>query len=328
MKIGWIVPTVGIFGAIREVVEVSEALISQGCKITIFSPGGQRCIWLPSRANYASLDRVPREKLDAIIGVIDWDPSLFEVLDSSQARVKCFCFMGFPPTDKFAAILRREIPADSKSDSTILRCFDAGMVPIADSSWQLNWIQGVLGVKVGPAFGGINSRMFFPGKKGISPIRIGYSGDPRERKGTDTVEKAIELIVAKHRGQVEIDSYWNRKFSQDQIVEFYQSCHIFLDAHRRAGWCNPVLEAMACGAVPICTDIPASGEFALDDRTAFRVPVDDFEAMASKVGYLLENPEILHLVSISGVAKAREFDYSIVGARFLHQLKRDFLGND
>ena len=129
-----------------------------------------------------------------------------------------------------------------------------------------------VGVGVGVPFGGVNLGQFMPGDKkrtGAKKLVI-HSNDPRERKAPEIVREAVEII--KKNSDVDVDSYWNRRFTQTQLVQFLQSADVFIDGHRRAGWCNPVIEAMACGTATVCTDIGAVKDFAHDGVTSLVVP--------------------------------------------------------
>ena len=73
-------------------------------------------------------------------------------------------------------------------------------------------------------------------------------------------------------------------------MRWYQRVSVFIDGHRRAGWCNPVFEAMACEAAVVCTDIPAAKPLAEDGVTARVVAVDDAAAMAEAILWYLRAP--------------------------------------
>ena len=314
LVIGWIIPTVGTFGAVREMVEVSNVLIGLGHKVYIYHPDGQPCKWLKCLATTRKLEHLLFEPLDVLIGIIDWQPELYEYLLNAPAKIKAVCLLGFEPTEQMARALRgEEAPAD-KAQKMIRDSIRKKFLILADSSWQIEWVRENTGYMAGPAFGGINLRMFHAqDHPENNKIKIIYSGDPRERKGTDTVEKAIELLK-KHfsSGQVEFDSYWGRKFSQEQLADFYSSGDIFLDGHRRAGWCNPVAEAMACGCVPVCTDIGANRDFAVDFETAMIVKTDEPYLMAAAAIFLIEQPIMRRKMRERGLEKIKLFSYEKV----------------
>ena len=316
MRSGWVIPTVGGVGAVREMVEVSNVLVRRGHEVIIFHPDGTPCMWLPCLAKTATLQMLKGAPLDVLIGIIDWQPELYAALVESRAKVKAVCLMGFTPSDEMAAALRGEAPATDRAWGMMRDAIAADMLMLADSSWQVRWLQEVVGVEAGPAFGGINTRMFYPpSSRPVRNVRrVLASGDPRARKGSKTVQAAIATLQSES-DQIEADSYWGRRFSQKKLVEFLQGGTLFLDAHYRAGWCNPVAEAMACGTAVVCTDIGAVSDFAIHEETALLVPIDDDVAMAQAAKRLLGDEEMRQRLIANGLECIRRFDYEIVAPR-------------
>lgn len=313
LKIGWICPTIGTFGAVREMIEVSNVLITLGHKVYIYHPDGSACKWLDSWATCRKLSFLPKDPLDVLIGIVDWQTELYRDLVDAPAKVKAICLLGFSPTQEMAQALRGEIPPTDKAQKIILDAMQRKYILLADSNWQIEWIKKNVGYPAGPAFGGINLTMFHPIQRPENQkIKIIYSGDPRDRKGTDTVEKAIDIIKFYIPNKVEFDSYWGKRFSQPELVKFLQNGDIFLDGHRRAGWCNPVAEAIACGTVPICTNIGATRDFALDGETAFVVEVDDADMMAASALDLVDDSELRSRLTRNGLAHIKKFSYDKV----------------
>lgn len=310
MRLGFLVPTVGTFGAVREMVELSNVWVDMGHEVTIFHPDGEPCVWLPCKTQYGTLDDCKAATLDVLIGIVDWKTSLYNVLMGSMATLKATCLMGFDPTDKLAAILRGDEPTENKDLKVMRRSLHETIV-LADGSWQLDWVRGEVGVEVGLPFGGINLQQFHPSKKPKheKPLVIA-SGDPRDRKGSDTVNAAIELV--KQQIDIDFETYWGKRYTQQQLVEFIQNGDLFLDGHRRAGWCNPVLESMACGTVPICTDIGAVRDFAIPNETAKLVPTNSPEKMAEAAIELLTDEQERKRLRLNGLERVKQFDYKKV----------------
>lgn len=314
VKVGWVTPTTGCFGAVREMVEVSNVLVERGHQVTIYSPDGEPCRWLECRAEYGTTGEVVEAGLDAVLGIVDWQPGLYRTVVESGAPMRAICLMGFTPSEQLATMLRGDAPIHDSSTRVLRKALDDPEVHIlADSQWQLDWIREHLGRPVGVAFGGVNAAMFRPreGERREGPYRLGASGDPRDRKGTDTVEAAIEMI-RERAPKVEFSTYWGQRYDQAQLVAWYQDADIFLDGHRRGGWCNPVVEAMACGCAVVCTKIGATSAVAHDGRTARVVPVDDPRAMADAALWLLGDAGRMARLSASGMAWIQQYDYRYV----------------
>ncbi len=324
LKIGWIIPTIGTFGAVREMVEVSNVLIGLGHQVFIYHPDGSACKWLKSLAICRKLEDLNSDPLDALIGIVDWQPELYQNLLNAPAKVKAICLLGFEPNDQMARALTGSEPPVDKAQRIIRDAMTKNFLILADSSWQIDWMRKNTGYLAGPAFGGVNLRMFRPTlREENKKIKIIYSGDPRDRKGTDTVEKAIALLQKQFGDEIEYASYWNKKFTQEQLVEFYQNGDIFLDGHRRAGWCNPVAEAIACGCVPVCTRIGANQDFAIPNGTALVVEIDDHEAMARDAATLVESPALRAGLRKDGLERIKLFSYEKVVPLLERKLKAE-----
>lgn len=317
LAVGWIIPTIGIFGAVREMIELSNVLVSLGVRVTVYHPDGKPCKWLPCRAKILSLAEVSSSHCDLMIGIVDWKTELYDLLVAADAKHKAICLLGFDPTEEMVRALLGTVTPQDAAQRIIRDAMARGYSVLADSSWQVEWFQKEIGYPAGPVFGGINLSMFNPGgRESHKTPRVIYSNDPRSRKGTDTVMAAIKIIEKETKKRLVFDSYWGRNLTQAQLVDFYRSGDIFLDGHRRAGWCNPVAEAIACGAVPVCTDIGAVRDFALNEETALVVPVDDAVAMAAAALRLLEDSRLRERLAQTGWERIQHYSYTTVGKEF------------
>src|SRR5882724_9855611 len=60
---------------------------------------------------------------------------------------------------------------------------------------------------------------------------------------------------------------------------------------RSEGFCNALLEAMACGVPAVVTRVGGNPEAITDGQNGFLVPTEDDQAAAERILYLLRNPE-------------------------------------
>ncbi len=314
MDIAWAASTVEMFGSVREMLEVSNALCRLGHRVTVYHPRGGPCVWLPTALRFASLDDLAAAAPDVLIGLLDWQPRLYEAWCRAQARVKAVAIMGLRPEPEVLAALRGE--AAGTPDLAMIRAIiQSGTLLLPDSNWQVDWLRRELGLDVGPSIGGVNTAMFRPApRRHGPPWRILSSGDPRPRKGRDTVRAALE-IVAKAEPEARAETYWGRGLGREDLAAVVAQARVFVDGHRRGGWCNPVVEAMACGVACVCTRIGATADFALDGETALVVPVDDPEAMARAVLRLLRDNSLRERIAAAGHAFVQRFSYDVIGAR-------------
>ncbi len=316
MKIGWVVPVVGCFGAVREMVEVSNVLVRRGHDVTIFSPAADRIRWLPSLSEQARTGELAQARLDALLAILDWQPDLYDMLLAAQARVKAVCVMGIGLSAETARVLRGEQEASDPALGMLRDAVVRGFMLLPDSQYQCDWLAREAGVPAGPSIGGVNVRMFRPIKppRAMPPWRVIHSGDPRPRKGTAVVTRAIN--IARHaEPRIKGEAYWGRRFTQEELVRFLGDADVFVDGHRRGGWCNPVIEAMACGTAAVCTAIGATADFAVDGETALVVPPDDHAGMAQAILRLLHDDALRARIAAGGLEIAQRFDYEAIGAR-------------
>ncbi len=152
------------------------------------------------------------------------------------------------------------------------------------------------------------------------PIKIATTGRLIEKKGIEYAIKAISILTEKYP-QIEYyivgDGWLKTELqqliislqlttkvkilgwkSQSEIIEILESSHIFIapsvtakDGNQDAP-VNTLKEAMAMGLPVIATDHGGIPELVEDGVCGLLVPERDANAIAVKIEYLLENPQI------------------------------------
>jgi alpha-1,3-rhamnosyl/mannosyltransferase len=79
------------------------------------------------------------------------------------------------------------------------------------------------------------------------------------------------------------------------------------------GFGFPVLEAMACGAPVVCSDVSSLPEVA--GGAALLVPPVDDEALADAVRLVLTQPALVAALRAQGLAQARAFTWARTAAQ-------------
>lgn len=69
----------------------------------------------------------------------------------------------------------------------------------------------------------------------------------------------------------------------ERMPDLYSMARVVVSVPFSDGTPMSLLEAMACGAVPICSDLPSLREWVTDGVNGFLVPVDDPNAIASRI---------------------------------------------
>jgi hypothetical protein len=91
---------------------------------------------------------------------------------------------------------------------------------------------------------------------------------------------------------------------------FYNDLAVYLCPSTSEGWGLPSVEAMACGAALVTTDLPAATAYAVDEVTALVCPIDDADALARAIGRLMEDLDLRARLADAGRAVATGFTWT------------------
>ena len=309
MKITFITTGMGVFGSIRELIENANRLVKYGHDVIIRYNTKKYPFnnWLPCLAKFEDFSIISDTDI-----LIMWDSPFDYHMDTfkkTNSKFKTFCMMGFDP-DTFQLRLGNKNlynMAGTKTESNLLKILNNYEI-IADAQWQLDFFTKN-NIRVGVPIGGINLKMFH-NKNAKRTIDVAYSGDARPRKGTNIINNTVLKLTG-----INAQSYFN-KGNQKWLVNFLNQSNLFIDNHLRAGWCNPVLEAMSCGCVAICNDIPAVTDFAIHNKTAIVLKENNEENFYNSVIDLLNNKDKTERLRSESLERVKLFDYNIVSKRF------------
>lgn len=311
MKIGYITTHLGVFGSIRELFENANRLVRFGHEVTIYTQDGIKPTWMLCLAKVSKLKPVLPEK-DVLIMMDSPFAYNMEAFENTKAAFKTFTMMGFDDStlklNRVNDRLVNEVPQPSEVDRNLLHILKNYTI-CADGQWQLDYFKK-FGIDVGVPVGGINTNQFFDHGE-FRMLDVGFSGDGRLRKGTPA------LLEAMQGEPYSRDFYYGRRYDQWGIPSFLNNCHVFVDNHLRAGWCNPVLEAIACGCVVICNNIPALRDFAIDGETAIVLKDNSPENFRKAIRDALKNyPAYLAAFQNNAGKVVADWDYDIVTRKF------------
>lgn len=310
MKISYLTTHLGVFGSIRELLENANRLVRFGHDVTIYTQDGVHPTWMLCLAKVSKAKPV----LPATDVLIMMDsPFAYNMVafENTKAAFKTFTMMGFDDTtlklNRVNDQLVNEVPQTevSKNMLHILKNYTI----CADGQWQLDHFKK-FGIDVGVPVGGINTRQFFD-RGDFRMLDVGFSGDNRPRKGTAT------LLEAMKGEPYSRDFYYGRRYDQWGIPSFLNNCRVFVDNHLRAGWCNPVLEAIACGCVVVCNNIPAARDFAIDGETAIVLKDNSPGNFRKAISDALKNYTGFRTAFMKNAEEVvMQWDYNIVTRKF------------
>ncbi|MBF0119510.1 MAG: glycosyltransferase family 4 protein [Desulfobacterales bacterium] len=126
------------------------------------------------------------------------------------------------------------------------------------------------------------------------------------RRNIDNFRDARKLlpdILNKSAEFIELEN----KYSQNQVIEFYQSSDIFAAIGYPEGFALPPIEAMACGCSVIGFTGGGAKEFMIDKETALVSPDGNVKSFAQNLEIVLTDNEIKEKIRVAGINKSKEY---------------------
>jgi glycosyltransferase involved in cell wall biosynthesis len=299
------------------VMELSNRLSRLGDDVTIFHPTGEPCAWMEGLATTRPTSELAGEAFDAVVFN---DPPHYDLALKSNARVTAFYILCLDDRERLGKFSLKILWPRRGRIMALKRALSLPFLKIANATWMQLYLAQELGVDAELLIGGVNREVFRPVPVDRPPdvFRILCSGDPRERKGTDTIREAFEMVRRDHSA-VELFTYHGKGIPQERMAETYCSADLFVDAQWYAGWNNPVAEAMACGVPVVCTDIGGVADFAFHEETAVLVPVGNAERLASAIRRMIRQGDLRERMRQNALRAVARFDWDVSAGR-LHRI--------
>ena len=290
LRIGVVEPHLQRFGGIRRMLEFSNRLVARGHDVRFYLPDSVelRCSWMPCAAEIRSITSGFGDELDVLI--FNHEPQWHLIERFERARRRVFYAL------HYGAAYGKEGSWESVRAPVDLQ--------LANSNWTADQIAAETGRRPVVQLGGVNRETFhpYPGPKRYPLLCSGEQ--QRAWKGTDTILEAGELLG------IPVERYAGKNLEQDALGREYAAARVFAVGSWFEGFCQPGLEALACGAPLVTTDNGGCREYAFDGETALVVPPRDVPAMAEAIRRLLADDELSARLVANGLdVVARDFDW-------------------
>ncbi len=178
---------------------------------------------------------------------------------------------------------------------------------------------------------GVDTVKFHPAAAGVTgrPLVIGSVGRIEPVKDFMTLARAFALLAAESVNDARLVFVGNGSEraavaaflearglasrceftgSRDDVAGLLRGFSVFVLPSRAEGISNTILEAMASGLPVIATDVGGNAELVVDGETGFLVPAGDPGAIAERLTYYGQHPEVLARHGQAGRERAlREF---------------------
>ncbi len=108
-------------------------------------------------------------------------------------------------------------------------------------------------------------------------------------------DKNFEKIIKKRISELGIDSnirFIPRFISPKEMAVYLDTSDILISIPKTDQFASSVMEGMACGAIPIVSDIEAYKQYLKDEENAFFINPDDPKELTEKTIFCIEHPEL------------------------------------
>jgi D-inositol-3-phosphate glycosyltransferase len=103
--------------------------------------------------------------------------------------------------------------------------------------------------------------------------------------------------------------------SQNALPLYYSAAQVVVVPSRYESFGLVALEAMACGAPVIASDVGGLATLVRDGRTGFLVPDGDAAALADRIGLLFNNRVLRNELGAQAVAIAEAYGWPVIAER-------------
>jgi glycosyltransferase involved in cell wall biosynthesis len=342
MRITFLLPGIGVTGGIRSTFELANRLTRKGHKVTIVYP------LIPLRNGHCwyNFKRQAARLKGTMLGLLNRKQLTWFDLKALLIRVPSLHEHFIPPGDIVVATwwanayhvakygkdkgqkvyFIRHYETWGGPEALVDKTYVLPLYKIVTSTWLKKTIEGRFGVSVsGPVPNGVNFELFHMESndfKPHNPKRIGMVYRKAKWKGmADGFEAFLEakerypsiqlVLFGEQEGDgVPNDVEFHEFPSPNDLRKLYNSLDIFVMPSHHEGFGNPPMEAMACGAASVVTDVGAVRDYTVPGETAFVVPPKQPEKLAEAIIALLGNEHKRQQIAKAGHEYVKQFTWN------------------
>ena len=218
-----------------------------------------------------------------------------------------------------------------------VRSYIAPLIRFTQSAWLKNFLDSNYGGKTYYVGMGIDHSVFRPAKKNtFKEKQVLTIARAAKDKGFNIFVDAIKylrknrkdfkIIIVGEKEAVEsqqIDFPYEFKgwlSNDNELANLYQNS-IFVNTGLQEALPMPPLEAMACGATVVMTDMNGSKEYTQDYHNCLLAPIGDVKTIANKISEVLSSESLREELSRNALATAERYTWDSVVQRFEDMLK-------
>lgn len=308
----------------------------------------RRYLPLPTRALWAWWRAVPWPPVDSLLGGVDvFHATNYHLPPVARARrvltIYDLAFMVEPrwASPKIVGPFARRVPRFAREADAIITCSMHSREDIVRlcgvAPDKVRVVHGAVGPDMRPVDRDI-ARARMRELLGLDAPYVLHVGTIESRKNIETLARAFALSCKGHPHRLLLVGMpgWNMDHfgelvaregladrvlmpgylpSREDLAAAYSAADLFVMPSHYEGFGLPALEAMACGCPVLVSDSSSLPEVGGDAAGYF--PAMDAQALAARMGEVLENPELAGEMSRRGTAQAARFDWTESARRTL-----------
>jgi glycosyltransferase involved in cell wall biosynthesis len=321
----FVLPMMGVFGGVADVLELANALILEGV-----------------RTGVAVLGDIPREmEMELFFRPLRIAPGRFlDDLPATRLLVATSYQTAAPVAAAGAArgiqtayfVQDYEGWFGGHGPEYVAKTYDLIPRMTAISTWLSKEIQARHGYTPAVVPMSADPELFYPRGDRASgpPWRVVAMLRPDERRGARTLLPVLQRVS--RRSDVEVVLFGAHPvppdappfphrhagvLSRDAVAALLSTAHVVIDPSLFQGFGLVGLEGMASGAACVLTDSGGIREYAEDGVNALVVPTRDESALGAAVERLLDEPALRERLAKAGVETARRFTWKGAAEKFL-----------
>lgn len=339
MRITFILNSIGLSGGTKVVFEYANRLCQRGHEVFIVYP----LIPILSELKWYNLVRL-FNKLKGFIGnLIHGNKVSWFDLKAELVRVPTLSERYIPDSDiivatwwstaytvagyddnkgeKFYLVQHYEIWGGPKEKVDL--SYKLGLKIVCVSGWLKNIIENELGGDVEAVISNAPGwEQFYPeSREETTVLRILTPYRVEKWKGFSDAVSAFAMAKRKYhnlklvafgprsKGNVPSDVEYHQSPVGENLRRIYNSCDIFLFTSHCEGFGLPPMEAMACKAALVTTDVGAVNEYVIPGETALVSKAGDVESLSRNILRLAEAKSERRRIAENGYSHIRQFTW-------------------
>ncbi|MFO8012481.1 MAG: glycosyltransferase family 4 protein [Phycisphaerae bacterium] len=325
MRITFLVPGRGFTGGVNVMGEYAGRLHGRGHEVTVLyrrpADAFQRLRqWWTRRRSPDALDESGCDLTPVGAFTPATVPDGDAVVATGPETVRAAGALG-PEKGCLVHLVQTLVPLDEdRAAAREIMALDACRVAVSD--YVAGCLRDRFGVEAAVVPNGVNHSRFYPGNRPArQPAAVGMMYTPRTGEANDEGFEAVQKVrdtrpdvrllvfgATKPRGAPPGSEVFIQP-KRSRLRGIYAACDAWLAPSRIEGFGQPVLEAMACRAVPVAARAGGHPALVEDEVSGFLVPPGDVEAMARRIGLLFDDESLLRRMALAAHQRSLQFDW-------------------